>query len=75
MKRGASDTAIDVSFKLEDADAPALKYRGLQLPPGKASMRMTLATRGRSAAALRNALSGNGVLALREAQLATELAA
>ncbi|CAM5340869.1 Putative assembly protein OS=Afipia felis OX=1035 GN=NCTC12722_01357 PE=4 SV=1 [Afipia felis] len=69
VKRGASDTAIDVSFKLEDADAPALKYRGLQLPPGKASVRMTLATRGRSAAALRNALSGNGVLALREARL------
>lgn len=69
VKRGASDTAIDASLKLEDADAPALKYRGLQLPPGKASVRMTLATRGRSAAALRNALSGNGVLTLRGAQL------
>ena len=69
IKRGASDSAIDASFRLEQADASALKYRGLQLPPGKASVRMTLATRGRSAAALRNALSGNGVLTLTDAQL------
>lgn len=69
VKRGASDTAMDASFKLDNADAPALKYRGLQLPPGKASVRMTLATRGRSAAALRNALSGNGVLTLTGARL------
>ena len=69
IKRGPSETAIDAGLKLEDADAAALKYRGLRLPPGKASMRMTLATRGRSAAALRNALSGNGVLTLTGAQL------
>jgi hypothetical protein len=69
IKRGASDSAIDASFKLENADAAALKYRGLQLPPGKASVRMTLATRGRSAAALRNALSGEGVLTLTDARL------
>ncbi|RTL74981.1 MAG: cell envelope biogenesis protein AsmA, partial [Bradyrhizobiaceae bacterium] len=69
IKRSPSESAIDASLKLEQADASALKYRGLQLPPGKASVRMTLATRGRSAAALRNALSGNGVLALTGAQL------
>jgi len=69
IKRGPSETVVDASLKLENADASALKYRGLQLPPGKASMRMTLATRGRSAAALRNALSGNGVLTLTDARL------
>lgn len=69
VKRTPSETAIDASLRLEQADASALKYRGLQLPPGKASVRMTLATRGRSAAALRNALSGNGVLTLTDAQL------
>ena len=69
VKRGASDSAIDASFKLEHTDASALKYRALQLPPGKASMRMTLATRGRSAAALRNALSGGGVLSLTDVRL------
>jgi len=69
IKRGPSETAVDASLKLENADASALKYRGLQLPPGKASVRMTLATQGRSAAALRNALSGNGVLTLTDAQL------
>ena len=69
IKRGSSENAIDASIKLDHADAPALKYRGLQMPPGKASMRMTLMTRGRSAAALRNALSGNGVLTLNDARL------
>ena len=69
IRRNPSETAIDASFKLEGADAPALKYRELQLPPGKASARMTLLTRGRSAAALRNALSGNGVLTMTDARL------
>jgi uncharacterized protein involved in outer membrane biogenesis len=69
VKRGTADSAIDASFKLENADASALKYRGLQLPPGKASVRMTLATHGRSAAALRNALSGGGVLTLTDTRL------
>lgn len=69
IKRSPSETVIDASLKLEQADASALKYRGLQLPPGKASVRMTLVTRGRSAAALRNALSGNGVLTLTGVQL------
>jgi len=69
IKRSPSETTIDASLKLEQADASALRYRGLQLPPGKASVRMTLATRGRSGAALRNALSGNGVLTLTNAQL------
>lgn len=69
IRRNPSETAIDASFKLESADASALKYRELQLPPGKASARMTLVTRGRSAAALRNALSGNGVLTVTDARL------
>jgi hypothetical protein len=69
VKRGSSENAIDARIKLDKADASALKYRGLQLPPGKASVRMTLATRGRSAAALRNALSGNGVLTLNDTRL------
>ncbi|BEV44929.1 AsmA-like C-terminal region-containing protein [Afipia carboxidovorans] len=68
-RRGAADTAIEASLKLDKADAAALKYRELALPPGQASLRMTLATHGRSATALRNALSGNGVLTLTDAHL------
>jgi hypothetical protein len=39
------------------------------MPPGRASMQMTLATQGRSASALAGALSGSGTLSLESARI------
>ncbi len=68
-KRDAANTSLNAQLQLTGADGAALKYRNLAMPGGKASLRMTLASEGRSAAALSNALSGGGVLTLESAQI------
>ncbi|MBX9709623.1 MAG: AsmA-like C-terminal region-containing protein, partial [Xanthobacteraceae bacterium] len=67
--RGESSTSASAQVQITDADGDALKYRTLALPEGKASLQMTLASEGRSLAALSNALSGNGVLTLDGARI------
>jgi hypothetical protein len=47
-----------------------LRYRGLVMPAGRASMQMTLSSQGRSASALTGALSGSGTVTLESAGIA-----
>ncbi|MBN8967316.1 MAG: AsmA family protein [Rhizobiales bacterium] len=68
-RREAANTSLNAQLQLTDADGAALKYRNLTVPDGKVSLRMTLTSEGRSAAALSNALSGGGVLTLEHAQI------
>jgi uncharacterized protein involved in outer membrane biogenesis len=62
--RSDSGTSVSAHIQVTNSDGDSLKYRGLVLPEGKASLQMTLASEGRSLAALANALSGSGVLML-----------
>uniref|UniRef100_UPI0013CFBD6D AsmA-like C-terminal region-containing protein n=1 Tax=Klebsiella pneumoniae TaxID=573 RepID=UPI0013CFBD6D len=62
--RGASTTSVSAQIQARNANGDALRYRALAVPEGKATLQMSLASEGRSLAALSNALSGNGVLTL-----------
>ncbi|HEY0236911.1 MAG TPA: AsmA family protein [Afipia sp.] len=68
--RGASSASLSAQIQVTNADGDTLKYRALALPQGKASLQATLASEGRSLAALSNALAGNGVLTLDGARVA-----
>ena len=50
-------------------DGAALRYRGLKMPSGRASLTMTLMSRGRSVAALAGGLSGSGTMTLESASI------
>jgi large subunit ribosomal protein L24 len=69
LRSTASGYAVGARVMLDGADATALRYRGLSLPAGKASLRLTLASQGRSAAALEGAVSGNGLLTIDGARI------
>ena len=58
------------AFSSAGVDGAALRYRGLAMPAGRASMQMTLASQGRSASALTGALSGSGTVTLESAGIA-----
>jgi large subunit ribosomal protein L24 len=60
--------AINTRLALANVDGAALRYKTLTLP-GRASLKMTLVSQGRSTEALSGALSGDGVLTLAEAKL------
>ena len=62
--------ALNARVQLSGVDGAALRYRGLQMPAGRASMQMTLASQGRSASALTGALSGSGTVTLESAAVA-----
>jgi large subunit ribosomal protein L24 len=55
---------LNASVQLSGVDGSALRYRGLSMPKGRASMQMTLLSQGRSASALTGALSGSGTVTL-----------
>jgi large subunit ribosomal protein L24 len=55
---------------LAGVDGSALRYHALTMPAGRATMRMTLASQGRSRSALAGALSGSGSLTLESAHIA-----
>jgi large subunit ribosomal protein L24 len=61
---GANGIALNAQLQLNGADGSALHYRGLAMPPGRASLQMTLAAQGRSTSALTGALSGSGTVTL-----------
>uniref|UniRef100_E6VMH6 AsmA family protein n=1 Tax=Rhodopseudomonas palustris (strain DX-1) TaxID=652103 RepID=E6VMH6_RHOPX len=61
--------ALDTRLSLKDADAAALRYGALALPPGKLSLQGTMASSGRSASALAGALSGGGTMSLAQASI------
>jgi large subunit ribosomal protein L24 len=69
-KSTASGLALNARVQLSGVDGAALRYRALAMPAGRASMRMTLASQGRSASALAGALSGNGLLTLESSRIA-----
>jgi len=60
---------LSARVSLAGADGAALRYRALGLPPGRAGLQMTLASQGRSAAALAGALSGSGSLVMENARI------
>ena len=62
--------ALNARVQLSGVDGAALRYRGLKMPAGRASMQMTLASQGRSASALTGALSGSGTVTLEFAEVA-----
>jgi AsmA-like protein len=69
-KQGANGVALNASVQFAGVDGPALRYRNLAMPAGRASLQMTLTSQGRSAAALVGALSGSGTLTLEAAKIA-----
>jgi large subunit ribosomal protein L24 len=69
-KQSANGIALNARVELRGVDGAALRYRGLTMPAGRASMQMALASQGRSAAALTGALSGSGTLTLESAGIA-----
>ena len=62
--------ALNARVQLSGIDGAALRYRGLKMPAGRASMQMTLTSQGRSASALTGALSGSGIVTLESAAVA-----
>jgi len=63
-------TSIRASANATDVDGSALRYRSLLFPEGKASFLVSFTTQGRSAAALSGALSGAGVVTLKDLRIA-----
>jgi large subunit ribosomal protein L24 len=66
---GVNGIALNANVQLKGVDGAALRYRGLSMPSGRASLQMTLAAQGRSTSALSGALSGNGTVTLESAAI------
>ena len=69
-KQTGNGIALNARVQLSGVEGAALRYRGLKMPAGRASMQMTLASHGRSASALAGALSGSGTVTLESAAIA-----
>jgi hypothetical protein len=65
----AGGVALNARLQLDGADTGALHYRTLAMPAGRASLKMTLSTQGRSASAMTGALSGSGTVTLESARV------
>ncbi|QWG24672.1 AsmA family protein [Bradyrhizobium sediminis] len=66
----ANGIALNARVQFSGVEGAALRYRGLKMPEGRASMQMTLASQGRSASALTGALTGSGTVTLESARIA-----
>lgn len=66
---GLNGLGLDARLQFANADASVLRYRGLAMPAGRASLQMTLASRGRSASGLGGALSGAGSFTLEKVRI------
>jgi large subunit ribosomal protein L24 len=66
----ANGIALNARVRFSGVEGAALRYRGLKMPEGRASMQMTLASQGRSASALIGALSGSGTVTLESVRIA-----
>ncbi|MGM4906993.1 AsmA family protein [Tardiphaga sp. 866_E4_N2_1] len=64
LKPSITGYALGARVQFSGVDGAALRYRSLTMPAGKTSLRMTLASQGRSASALEGALSGSGLLTI-----------
>jgi uncharacterized protein involved in outer membrane biogenesis len=67
---GADGISLNARVQMSHVDGKALRYRALAMPAGRASLQMTLASQGRSGAALIGALSGGGTVTLESAKFA-----
>ena len=67
---GANGISVNAGVALSNVDGSVLRYRALAMPAGRTSLQMTLASQGRSGAALAGALSGSGTVTLESAKLA-----
>ncbi|WP_024520358.1 AsmA family protein [Bradyrhizobium sp. Tv2a-2] len=66
---GAGGLAVNASVELKNVDGAALHYRNLRMPSSRVSLQMSLASQGRSVAALTGALTGNGTATLEGASI------
>jgi uncharacterized protein involved in outer membrane biogenesis len=69
-RQDANGVAVNARLELSGIDGGALHYRGLKMPAGRASLKTTLVSQGRSVQALTGALSGSGTLTLEGASIA-----
>ena len=69
-RQDASGIGLNARLELAGVDGAALHYRSLKVPAGRTSLQMTLASQGRSVAALVGAMSGSGTATLEQAKLA-----
>lgn len=70
FKPSVSGYSLGARVQVAGADGTALRYRSLSMPAGKTSLRMSLASQGRSASALEGALSGSGLLTIDASRVA-----
>jgi uncharacterized protein involved in outer membrane biogenesis len=69
-RQTAGGTAVNARVEFTNLDGSALRYRGLKMPAGRASLQMTLASQGRSVSALVGAVSGSGTVTLQSVSIA-----
>jgi large subunit ribosomal protein L24 len=69
LKPATTGYSLGARVQFSGVDGAALRYRLLAMPAGKTSLRMTLASQGRSASALEGALSGSGLLTIDAARI------
>jgi uncharacterized protein involved in outer membrane biogenesis len=69
-RQDPNGVALNARVELSGIDGNALRYRGLKMPEGRASLQMTLVSQGRSVQALTGALSGSGMVTLAGASIA-----
>lgn len=60
----AAGYALSTRIELSGVDGSSLRYRGLAMPGGKTSLKMSMASQGRSASALAGGLAGTGVASI-----------
>jgi len=60
----ATGYAVGARVEVTGAESNALRYRGLAMPTGKTSLKMSLTSQGRSASALEGAVSGDGLVTI-----------
>jgi hypothetical protein len=69
LKPAIAGYSLGARVQFSGVDGAALRYRSLAMPAGKTSLRMTLASQGRSTSALEGALSGSGLLTIDAARI------
>lgn len=69
VRKSSDGTSINLQMKIAGADAAAIRPFDLSLPEAKASLEISLASRGRSADALVGAMSGVGTVAFKDIRI------
>jgi hypothetical protein len=69
-RKSPEGVALTGRVQLEGVDGAALKHRGLAMPAGRVSARISVSGQGRSAAALIGSLNGNGSVTIEQARIA-----